>query len=326
MADKTTPCEQTDDQTYASSHPGTDTTDDPKHSIYDDDNHTFGDDDDGNDDDDEQWDQFQFNTFVGREDELERLNSIYGRICRKPLTKHTDQFQFNTFVGREDELERLNSIYGRICRKPLTKHTRDDSSSADSNKDAQIVLIHGYSGTGKSALVDRFLHRLNDGATKSPSPPPSSPPSQTDTSAIAHSVQNESPMPSNKRRADSHPCHYGKGKYDQFNAGGNLSAIVDALSHFFRSLVASGDTEECHRIRMGLNRRMDVTRRMLACRAIPGLVSLLKEHRASHAGSVVDIATSNSFGSGHSSELLREEQASVSAGSIASGSVMNTGA
>eukprot|EP00538_Stauroneis_constricta_P012481 CAMPEP_0119551578 /NCGR_PEP_ID=MMETSP1352-20130426/4781_1 /TAXON_ID=265584 /ORGANISM="Stauroneis constricta, Strain CCMP1120" /LENGTH=1288 /DNA_ID=CAMNT_0007597655 /DNA_START=20 /DNA_END=3886 /DNA_ORIENTATION=+ len=151
------------------------------------------------------------------------------------------------FVGREDELEKLNTIYARLCQRSLK--ARDASAQPNNkNKEAQIVLVAGHSGTGKSTLIQKFLEpiRMENFSTNGRSSP-----------------------------ATIKPCHLCHGKYDQFSNTMALGGIIDAFSGFFNQL-ESDLPEERERIASEIRKRLDKERTQLVCSVVPGLQAMLE--------------------------------------------------
>lgn len=63
-------------------------------------------------------------------------------------------FPENKVYGREKELARLNAAYRRLVSS--------NGEASLFNNNVQICILEGYSGVGKSTLVNEFVRRLND--------------------------------------------------------------------------------------------------------------------------------------------------------------------
>jgi predicted ATPase len=114
--------------------------------------------------------------------------------------------------GREKELDQLQTIYHRMI----------------SNASAQVVFLPGYSGSGKSSLVQEFVRRQQQ-QQQPPLPPPPPPPPPLPQLSVAQSQQ----QPTTAIRP-----WLVSGKYEELNRGNNpYSAIAQGFSHLFLSLV-----------------------------------------------------------------------------------------
>jgi predicted ATPase len=112
------------------------------------------------------------------------------------------------FYGRQQELARLERSYSRLCTK--TKRSEATSLQAEAevvadveetvvvaDVDVEIVMVSGYSGSGKSALVHKFK--------------------------------------ANRKRQT--PFLFVSGKYDELKGADPYSAIVEAFSGFCSEVV-----------------------------------------------------------------------------------------
>mmetsp|Transcript_2832 Transcript_2832/g.4568 ORF Transcript_2832/g.4568 Transcript_2832/m.4568 type:complete len:274 (-) Transcript_2832:100-921(-) len=117
------------------------------------------------------------------------------------LLKGQIKFPKEKIYGRDDELAKLRSIYN------------DVSQQAGENTTSAAVFIAGYSGTGKSALVEAFAKQLDDA------------------------------------EEDSHL--FASGKYSELRAETPFSAIAEALSKVTSELM-TGDPDELQRVRDNL--------------------------------------------------------------------------
>ena len=134
------------------------------------------------------------------------------------------------FYGRQEELKQLEQIYRDFCQQSLRQEVcmqsliseKLSSTSGTQLGDsslAPIVLISGYSGCGKSALVEQFAKRIK-------------------------SIDRQS-------KAESKSCYFLSGKYDYGQNADPLSAISSAFRQYVNELVV-GDIGESDRIRRSL--------------------------------------------------------------------------
>jgi predicted ATPase len=129
----------------------------------------------------------------GYEDDDESLNN---RIV----------FSQDKFYGRQDELEILHGLYNRLFIQGTVTSSRKALLVAES----PVAIISGYSGTGKSALVYRFIDELEG------------------------QVQ---------------PFFFLAGKYEDFQRTDPFSAIVDAFSGFCKFLLQDSEKKSKERVR-----------------------------------------------------------------------------
>jgi predicted ATPase len=105
------------------------------------------------------------------------------------------------FYGREPELKQLRGIY-----EILVNVNKDNKSTDQTPQNSPLVLISGYSGTGKSALVDHFVQELK----------------------IVDASSQKQPHFNN--------CYLAKGKFDQSVSADPYSALVQAFTNFCTQL------------------------------------------------------------------------------------------
>ena len=110
------------------------------------------------------------------------------------------------FYGREQELEQLRGIYEIIVDVNKDNGTKNQYPHQASSFESPLVLISGYSGTGKSALVDHFVQELKI----------------IDASSSSQKLPNH--------------CCLAKGKFDKRVSADPYSALVQALTDFCTQL------------------------------------------------------------------------------------------
>ena len=155
----------------------------------------------------------------------------------------------NRFYGRQDELEELEQIYRDFCLSAgMTKNLKNaatatataaassfSASPSSSTKiggsaKTPIVLLSGYSGCGKSALVEQFGERIQ---------------------AMASRRDDGNSDEGANRQQQIKPCHFLSGKFDDSQGTDPLSAIVAAFSIFVNNLL-QGDTEVMERTKRNI--------------------------------------------------------------------------
>jgi predicted ATPase len=132
-------------------------------------------------------------------------------------------FSKDRFYGRKEELEILNTIYSKVCSMLPEGETSTAATSSSRDEQIPVALIAGYSGTGKSALVNTFAEQLEE----------------------------KSHAPGGKL-GDVKPFFFLSGKYDELQNADPFSAIVQALSGF-SSVLLEGDKAVLERIRKNIN-------------------------------------------------------------------------
>jgi predicted ATPase len=134
--------------------------------------------------------------------------------------------------GRDAESKRLETIFASFCRQSkcqdVNVNVDDEQGSKETveqtNSENPFVLIGGYSGAGKSALVDRFIKQMK--RYKSPA-------QQATTSELKD-------------------FYFLSGKFDEFKGGVSYSALVQAFTAFFDSLLDDCPAEELESLREGI--------------------------------------------------------------------------
>jgi histidine kinase len=127
-------------------------------------------------------------------------------------------FSHELFYGRQGELEELTAIYEGLCSKPCC--LKGAERDANANAAVSLVLIAGYSGTGKSSLVARFASELEE----------------------------------KSREGKVKPFFFLEGKYEELQrADVPFSAISEAFNWFSSSLLEEGNEAELERVRASIN-------------------------------------------------------------------------
>lgn len=159
-------------------------------------------------------------------------------------------FLSDKFYGRQVELQTLKDLYGNVCETGRTGSNRpDDLTQASPGTTPTIVIIDGFSGTGKSALVRRFVKELE----------------------------------ADVKEAKVKPYRFISGKYDELQCADPFSAILEALSGFCNNLLEDGDKEKKDLLKI----RDEITNSLgnetaTLTGVIPGLADVLGDN-SSHA-------------------------------------------
>jgi histidine kinase len=144
---------------------------------------------------DEQEDEAHFDERSDADDDVEK-----GAI----------KFSHAKLYGREKELAKLHALYDRLRTTSM----------------AQVVFIPGYSGTGKSALVNEFIQQLERKFQIDPT---------TNTSI---NNNNNSSNSSSYKKSPSYSPWFISGKYEEMQSPYPFSAIVDGLNKFCSWIVS----------------------------------------------------------------------------------------
>ena len=161
------------------------------------------------------------------------------------------------FYGREEQLEQLTKIYQDFCLGWASSSAvkAEISSSLETkvgnSSVTPIVLISGYSGSGKTALVEQFADQIETMAR------------QDSTKSLIN------------------PCYFLSGKYDDVNGADPFSAIVAAFTDFVTNL-RQGDNQELERIKSSILDAVgdEVT---ILIHMVPSLGSLIGKQTSSYA-------------------------------------------
>ena len=141
--------------------------------------------------------------------------------------------EFSTkFYGRQEELKLLRTVFERVC-VPVDENNKPRTSSilSQANRESQFVLLGGYSGTGKSALVKKFVQEVEQSYNK------------------IHCTST-----GNRTQHATKPCYFLRGKFDENQTAVVFSALVEAFNGFLTDLISSNDTAELNRVRDGIRR------------------------------------------------------------------------
>ena len=127
--------------------------------------------------------------------------------------------------GRDDELKRLNTIFESFCRQNKCQGAINVDGQGfkqtleQTNCENPFVLIGGYSGSGKSALVERAIEQI------------------------------KRKSPQQQAKSGLKNCYFLSGKFDDLNGGVSYSALVQAFTNFFDSLLDDCLAEELESLR-----------------------------------------------------------------------------
>ena len=184
----------------------------------------------------------------GREEQLKQLEGIYNHQVTSQ-NKHqnllvTDGLPASNEghsmvedvdgeepVSNDEQLEQEET--GRAPLDANVDESIDDDKGNDQNRTSssplsQIVFLAGYSGTGKSTLVDSFVQRIRQQRNH------------------AHGTTTKSSSSSSSPAFRS-PLHYLSGKFaGPMNAGAPFSALAHALNQFVVQLVATKRSSQPH--------------------------------------------------------------------------------
>ena len=131
----------------------------------------------------------------GRETEFGILPSsttLHGKSTTTNTT--TTRLQFpDQIYERDDELNRLYSVYKSVCQESSNKDQPNHNREG-----ANLVMISGRAGIGKSALVNQFAQRIAIDAEREDN--------------------------------DIKSCYFLTGKYDEIQGGELFSALVEAFN------------------------------------------------------------------------------------------------
>ena len=147
-------------------------------------------------------------------------------------------FREDQFYGRETELKALHEIYNNIshdCKLAQKKNRATTPPKYPTG--APVTLVSGYSGTGKSALVNRFVTEVNQ-------------------KAELGQVQ---------------PCYYLKGKFEEFQTATPFSAISEAFAGFAHWLMEDPQVADKKRVAADINAKLGSEVEALAS-AVPSLL------------------------------------------------------
>lgn len=174
-------------------------------------------------------------------------------------------FSPDKLFGRKEELQTLKEVY----KQRVSGNRKNDHDAADPTAfPTPVVIVDGFSGTGKSTLVRKFLRELKEEAD------------------------------------DENPCTKTpfsmQGKFEELQNSNPYSAIFEALSCFFQTLLLEakqGNTEDLDRIRKALVASLGSEMASLVS-FVPCLQEVLEteeakeESRALERGGVVSSETS----------------------------------
>jgi predicted ATPase len=159
----------------------------------------------------------------------------------------------NKFYGRDEELETLHHTFECLCHQVRpTDIIKDqgvavgDSMMNRASNETPLVLIRGYSGAGKSALVEKFAEQIG---TKCEQP-----------------------------KSKSKPCYFLSGKFDAFNSGVSYSALVNAFDAFFERILKDSNPDEIQELKDAIMSNVGDEGRMLT-NVVPSLQKVIGEQK-----------------------------------------------
>jgi predicted ATPase len=168
----------------------------------------------------------------------------------EPVVNNRIIFLPDKFYGRQAELHKLKDLYGRVCgaeqngraSETGSKRAVGQSLSGSSPSTPSVVIIDGFSGTGKSALVRRFVKELAEDV----------------------------------KELKVKPFLFISGKYDELQCSDPFSAILEALSGFCSNLLddVEDDKRDLMQIRREIKKSLGNETSALTA-VIPGLADVL---------------------------------------------------
>ena len=153
---------------------------------------------------------------------------------------------------RDQELQTLLSLYELSCRDHPTDSEAEAASQQNGRKkkapktgDTPLAFIAGYSGVGKSRLIETLVEQIHAKARK----------------------------PNSKVK----PCYFLRGKFDQYSSGVSYSAIVEAFTGFC-SQILQGDAAELERFKNSIIAAVGEEAKLITD-VVPGLERVIGEQK-----------------------------------------------
>ena len=139
----------------------------------------------------------------GREGELQHLHKLYESFCRcsskDDLRPGLPSIETVAEDGEHEEDEIPFEIQD-IVASMLEYEKAMESEARNGEGEVPLILISGYSGCGKTALINKFIEQVDKKAK------------------IAGS--------------DIHPCYFLSGKCDEYSGGSAYAALAQAINEF----------------------------------------------------------------------------------------------
>ena len=136
--------------------------------------------------------------------------------------------------------------------------------------ESQLVLLGGYSGTGKTSLVRTFVEQIHQKTQRKNIPSLSS----SMTSAMTNN--------NNKTHGEWKPCCFLHGKFDENQSAAVFMALTEAFNGYLTELMSNKDSTELHRVRDGIRQAIGEDGRALMG-MFPELHKVMEEGSVSEA-------------------------------------------
>ena len=83
-----------------------------------------------------------------------------GQQAKMMIDWEGNRLEFSQkFYGRQNELQVMLSAYDDVCS--CSKQSTTNATTSTTNQSMPIILVSGYSGVGKSALVQEFEKQIS---------------------------------------------------------------------------------------------------------------------------------------------------------------------
>ena len=174
----------------------------------------------------------------GRDNDLKKLHFVYEKLCSSMIAGGEEQVLPLVPMGQNDQPIHSTSDSTSPMHPPPTEFP---VMPIKEENDTPLILVSGYSGSGKSSLVNTFMEQLERQA----------------------------------RIKDSKikPCYLLSGKFHEHSVGVTYSALVEAFGGFCDEIL-KGDTAELQRLKGSITEAVGDEGSVLA-NMIPKLAPLI---------------------------------------------------